>query len=616
MFKNISLSLSGLVFAIVIAVVYYRKKKYQTVENNVYKALIFLTIGLLVLEITCNIIISYRFQLPLLTEILCRLYIFGDALWFIFLIAYMEAFLTPEKYEKVSDIFSQKYMIAFLIISFIMFVISCFLNLTYISPNGEYNVIGGDALFVLYAVFFVASILIAKVLSKNMSRTVFMKRLPMLAYLVLFAIMKIFQYFYSDLSDLCFLFAFAVVAMYFTIENQDIKLVSELDTARDKAETSDKSKTEFLAKMSHDIRTPMNVIMGYSENLMEKDVLNKEETIEDVKNIYSAGRTLLEIINNILLFSRIESGKEQVEEIEYDISDLIEELKEFASHDMKNNNVEFKINISDSFPKNYVGDKQKLYKMLVNIVSNSIKFTENGSVEVNFNCHIMDDNIGKLKIEVKDTGIGMTEEQLGILLKELNNPDETGMDTQNLGLLVVKKLANMLNAELSFISEYGSGSTFTIIINQKIVGDEKLILEEENNNNTDINYFDLTDKKILIVDDNDLNRKVASKLLKPYNCEVKELTTGYECIKDIKDGIHYDLVFLDHLMPEMDGIETLRALRRNGNTNLPPIVVLTANTSKELKKQYTEEGFDGYLAKPINPVKLYKVLYKFFKKRG
>ncbi len=258
MFKNISLSLSGLVFAIVIAVVYYRKKKYQTVENNVYKALIFLTIGLLVLEITCNIIISYRFQLPLLTEILCRLYIFGDALWFIFLIAYMEAFLTPEKYEKVSDIFSQKYMIAFLIISFIMFVISCFLNLTYISPNGEYNVIGGDALFVLYAVFFVASILIAKVLSKNMSRTVFMKRLPMLAYLVLFAIMKIFQYFYSDLSDLCFLFAFAVVAMYFTIENQDIKLVSELDTARDKAETSDKSKTEFLAKMSHDIRTPMN----------------------------------------------------------------------------------------------------------------------------------------------------------------------------------------------------------------------------------------------------------------------------------------------------------------------------------------------------------------------
>ena len=616
MFKNISLSLSGLVFAIVIAVVYYRKKKYQSVENNVYKLLIFWTIGLLLLEITCNIIISYRFQLPMLTEVLCRTYILGAALWFIFLIGYMEAFLTPEKYQKVSDIFSQKYMILLLILSSIMFIISCFLNITYISPNGEFNVIGGDALFLLYIVFFIAAILIAKVLSKNMSRTVFMKRLPLISYLVLFGIMKIFQYFYSDLSDLCFLFSFAIVAMYFTIENQDIKLVSELDSARTKAETSDKSKTEFLAKMSHDIRTPMNVIMGYSENLMEKETLTKEETIEDVKNINSAGRTLLEIINNILLFSRIESGKEVVEEIEYDISDIIEEVNEFVTHNIKNNDVEFKLTTSDNFPRNYVGDKQKLSKVLINIISNSIKFTSSGTIDVNFNFHMLDDNIAKLKIEIKDTGIGMTDEQLGELLKEFNNMDETGIDTQNLGLLVVKKLINMLNAELSFNSEYGIGSTFTVIINQKVIGDEKLSLEQEDNNIDNINYFDLKNKKILIVDDNDLNRKVAAKLLKPYNCEVVQSTTGYECIKDIKDGVHYDLIFLDHLMPEMDGIETLRALKKENYNNLPPIVVLTANTSKELKKQYTEEGFDGYLAKPINPVKLYKVLHKFFRKRG
>lgn len=614
MFKNISLSLSGFVFLIVIAAVYLRKKKYQSAENNIYRLLIFWTIGLLILEISCNIIISYRFQLPLLTEMLCRAYIFADALWFIFLIAYMEAFLTPEKYKNASDVFSQKYMIIFLIISFIMFIISCFLNLTYISPNGEYNVIGGDALFVLYVVFFTASVLIAKVLLKNMSRTVFMKRLPMLLYLVLFGIMKVFQYFYSDLSDLGFLFAFAIVAMYFTIENQDIKLVSELDIAKEKAETSDKSKTEFLAKMSHDIRTPMNVIMGYSENLMEKDVLDKNETIEDVKNIQSAGRILLEIINNVLLFSRIESGKEQVEEIEYDFSDLIDELNEFVSQEMKDKNIEFKINISDNFPKKYVGDKQKLYKILINIISNSIKFTTSGSIEFNASCHIIDDNIGKLKIEIIDTGIGMTEEQLEVLSKELNSTDETRLDTQNLGLLVVKKLLNMLNAELTFSSEYGSGSIFAVVINQKIVGEEKLSLEEKVVND-DINYFDLNGKKILIVDDNDLNRKVAQKLLKPYKCDVKQLSTGFECIKEIREGMHYDLIFLDHLMPEMDGIETLRTLKKQ-EIKLPPIIVLTANTSKELKKQYTEEGFDGYLAKPINPTKLYKVLYKFFKKRG
>ena len=610
--------MASLVFLIVIAVVYFKKKRYNSTENNIYMFLILWTIALLVLEISCDVMISYRAQFPMITEALCRIYIFCDAGWFILLIAYMEAFLSPEKYESVWKVFSKRYMIFFVIISSVMFFISCFLELTYTSPTGEFNVIGGKALFVLYAVFLVMCILMIRFFSRTTSKVTFIKRLPLLLYFLLFTIMKAFQYFYTDVNDLGFLFAFAIVAMYFTIENQDTKLVSELDTAREKAESADKDKTEFLSKMSHDIRTPMNVIMGFSENLLEKETLSKKETMEDVEDIYSAGRNLLEIINNILLFSKIESGKESVEEVEYDILDLINELHSFVDLKIKNSDVDFKINVNGTIPRMYYGDKQKLISILENLLSNAVNFTLEGSIEVNFNCFMKTNDIGLLKIEVKDTGVGMKEDQVELLLSEFSNTDNSSLDTTNLGLLVVKKLVNMLDAKISFDSKYGFGTVFTLEIKQKVLSDEKIDKSNkviDSNLENDYEYFDLSNKKILIVDDNELNTKVAKKLFKHYNANLKLLNSGQACIDSLKNGGKYDLILLDYMMPEMDGVETIKRIKQISSKEIPPIVMLTASVSTKLKEQFISEGFDDCLEKPINPNSLNKLLIKYFKSK-
>jgi len=618
MFKNISLSLSGLLFLIVIAVVYYKKKKYNNVENNIYRILIFYTIALLILEISCDIMISYRFQFPLVTEILCRLYILGDAFWFVLLISYMEAFLRPEKFNSILDVFSQKYMIFLVISSSIMFFISCFLELTYTSAStGQFNVIGGASVFVLYAVFAVVCVRIVKVLSKNLNHVTFIKRLPMLLYLILFGIMKIFQYFYTDVNDLGFLFAFCVVSMYFTIENQDIKLVGELEVARKNAEEADKSKTEFLSKMSHEIRTPMNAIMGFTENLIKKDVLDEKETLDDVKKIYSAGKSLLEIINNILLFSRIESGKETVENNEYAISDIMLELESFAIAKIDNSNLEFKINIDEDMPLNFLGDKTKIYRILVNLINNSINYTSNGSIELNITCEEYENNFGVLKFEVKDTGIGMKKEHINMIFDEFSTTNEEKLDIKviGLGLLIVKELVNMLDAKVTFSSEYGVGSVFTFVLNQRIVGNrkikdfeetKKLVLEKNNY------YFDCSKYKILVVDDNQLNRKVIQSLLKTYKVQTELLDNGKDCIEKVKQGEIYDLILLDHMMPEMDGIEVIKILRKMKIKKLPPIIMMTANAVTGIKEKYLKEGFDDYLAKPVDTKELNKLMLKYF----
>lgn len=618
MFKNISLSLSGLVFAILIAVVYFKKKRYNSIENNIYRILIMVTIGLLVLEMSSNIIISYRNLFPLITELLCRLFILTSAAWFVFLIAYMEALLDPGKYKNIRDVFSKKTMSFFLITVFILYVISCFSPLTYTSDkHSEFNLIGGDAVFVLYVVFIIAMFLITRVLLKNLERSILIKRMPIVFYLLMLGIIKLFQYFYTNLSDFGFMCSVCIVAMYFTIENQDLKLVSELEVARKNAEDADKSKTEFLSKMSHEIRTPMNVILGFSENLVNTDVLTEEETKRDVKNIYSAGKSLLELVDNILLFSRIESEKEKIENLEYEITNIASELYGFANSKIDNPDLKFEINIDKNIPLKYVGDKAKIYRILVNLIDNAISFTSNGVVEVNIKCDI-DNSIGKLKFEIKDTGIGMKKEYVNILKDELSKLDEKKFNTRDtgLGLLLVKRLTNMLDAKITIDSNYGIGSLVTVVIPQQIIGDEKT--ENININHSEISkddtfFFDCSKYKILVIDDNVLNIKVMKKLLKPYNIKMEFLSSGKECINIIQQGKKYDLILLDHMMPEMDGIDTIRMLKKMNPRYLPPIVVMTANIISELKEVYKKEGFDDYLSKPINIKDLHELMIKYFK---
>ena len=620
MFSSIGLTLSGLIFTSVIANVYLEKKKYNNLENNIYRFLIIQTLFLLVLELCCVYTMSIRFEIPVINEILCRLYILGDVIWIAALIAYVKTLISGNKYENIFDLLKDKWMFGIINAGAILYIISCFLDIKYTSGiNNELYVIGGKCVYVLYIAFIIVGFYMIKILAKDLDKDNLIKKLPIFMFMICFAVVGVIQLLYADLNDLTFLFAFYIVAMYFTIESQDIKLVSELEDAKKKAEDADKAKTDFLSKMSHEIRTPMNVILGFSETLMGEKELTEANTKKDVKNIYNAGKTLLEIINNILIFSRIESGRERVEESEYAISDIVGELDSYVRSKIEQSNVTFNINVDNNIPSTYIGDKLKVYRVLLNLINNSVKYTTEGEITLNISCENLANNVADLKFQVKDTGFGMKKETLENLFKEFSTLDTKDLNISGtgLGLVLVKKLLNMLDGNITFDSEYGIGTTFEVSLKQRVVGSKKLkdVKTEYKSKRIDNNYLDCSKYKILVVDDNKLNRKVLERLLRPYKANIELLESGIECIDKIKTGSKYDLILLDHMMPELDGIETIRVLRKTNMKNLPPIVAMTANVVTEIRDEYLKEGFSDYLAKPVDIKELDKLLNKYFNKK-
>lgn len=622
MFTSTSLTVLGIFFLLTIAVFYFKKKRYFDINNKVYSFLLIFTLIMLLLELTCVYTMSIKEKIPLINEVFCRSYVFGTLIWLINIVAYINCVIGKKKYNNIKELYLEKGMILFIIFTISMFIISCFLEITYNSgAQNQYNVIGGPGVLSLYVIFGLVSInLIVRMLYK-INKNNFIERIPMLMFFIFFGLFEIIQIFSVDINELTFLFAFCLVSIYFTFASQDSKLVEELNEAKHEAEIADEAKTKFLAKISHEIRTPMNVIMGYSELLINKKEVKEEEVQKDVQNIYNAGKGLLELINNILIYSRIESGKEKIEEIEYSISDIIGELESFAHAKIDPTKVKFSIILDSDIPTNYVGDKLKVYRILLNLINNSIKYTEKGEITLKIKCNVITENIAQLIFEVKDTGIGIMKDNLENMYDQLNKVNDKNYDISGigLGLSLSKKIINMLEGSIVCESEFGIGTTFTVKLNQKTIGDTTIkdlqhLKDKIGEKNSQ--YFDCSAYKVLIVDDNKLNRLVVERLLKPYKINYESIDSSTKCIEKIKEGEKYDLILLDHMMPVLDGIETVRILKKMNIKTLPPVVVVTANVVTEMKERYIKEGFSDYLSKPVDIKELNKLLHKYFEKES
>ncbi len=394
------------------------------------------------------------------------------------------------------------------------------------------------------------------------------------------------------------------------------KANKDADLARHEALAANEAKGKFLAQMSHEIRTPINAVLGMDEMILRE---SKEQNVREyAMDIYTAGQSLLSLINDILDFSKIDSGKMEIVPVEYDISSLIHDLVNMTSQRAADKGLSLEVEADAQIPSRLYGDDVRIRQILINILTNAVKYTHEGTVWLRVHSRVMNET-ALLYFEVEDTGIGIKAEDLPKLSAEFERIEEDknrNIEGTGLGMSITIQLLALLGSRLHVESTYGKGSKFYFELEQKIIDDTPIgdFASNVQQMAQDFHYeaaLYAPDAKLLVVDDNVVNRKVLRNLLKETAIQVTEAASGAECLQLVQEN-QFDLIFLDHMMPEMDGVETLHCMKA-----LPeypckdtPVVVLTANAVSGAKEAYLSEGFDDFLSKPIVPDKLEAMLLK------
>lgn len=404
---------------------------------------------------------------------------------------------------------------------------------------------------------------------------------------------------------------------YVAKKNEQLEAANrEAEEARQEAIAANAAKDKFLAHMSHEIRTPINAVLGMDTMILrESKEMHVKEYALDIQN---AGQSLLSLINDILDFSKIESGKLEIISVEYDFSSLIHDISNMVKAKVESKKLELNIRVDETLPSKLLGDDVRLRQVLVNLLNNAVKYTMEGNITLKADGRVEGRNV-ILDFSVEDTGIGIKEEDMPKLFAEFQRIEEKrnrSIEGTGLGLSITTQLLGLMGSKLNVESEYGKGTKFFFTIKQQIVDStpignlEKRIMEQSR----EYSYtaaFVAPNAKVLVVDDNLVNLKVFVNLLKPTRMSIDVVDRGQACLEMIAEK-HYDLIFLDHMMPGMNGIETLHRMKElEGNKcEGSPVIALTANAITGAKEMYLAEGFDAFLSKPINPEKLEQMIIK------
>ena len=603
----VSFSICSFIFVLMFIIFYFSKERLNTLDTKMYSYILVTNIIGIMIDVFGYFIFKIYGSESFISIMVSKFYLVYYFLWayffllYIFVISFREKseYLLQKKFTKPSIILTS------LFISLIILIMP--IQITY-EDNVAYS--SGLSVNMVFGLCFIMVGIMLYCLLKNLKKISTKEYIPLLTFMVLSTFCMIIQKTYPEITLMLMCHSIVTSLMYFTIENPDVKMVKELEVAKNEAEKANHAKSEFLSSMSHELRTPLNAIICFSELLESKDGLDNEGK-DFAKDIVSASHNLLDLVNGVLDISKIEAGKMELINKEYNSQELFNSLSTMVIPRIGDKPIDFKTVIASDIPPVLKGDTGKLKQIILNLLTNAVKYTDKGFIKYRIECiNDFKNNQTKLIITVTDTGRGIKKEDIDRLFKKFERLEEdrnTSIEGTGLGLAITESLAELMGGKITVISDYGKGSTFKFVVIQEIVNKESdLVVNEQ----TTLNYETFEGKKVLVVDDSKLNLKVAENVLKNFKVSTETVTSGLECLSCVNSK-KYDIIFMDIMMPNMNGVEVLKKLREE-KVNIP-VIALTADAIEGQEEKYISEGFDGYLSKPIDKTKLKVILNKYLK---
>ena len=583
---NLGMACSGCIYIVLVTMMYFNKKRISTYENKIYGHLLLVSVLQIIMGLLGFITIYYYPNALLIKRIINVAYLFSLICWaLIFTLYVISISFNNKQNKKIDFIIFALFLIVFLIISAL--------------PLGYYNInnfvyTSGSAVSFTYFMSFLCILTIIFCVIKNRKNLLSKKYIPVASFFLIGIVALIFQINNPKLFLISPMQIMVTIIMYFTIENPDVKMLTEVYRAKEISDNANEEKTMFLFNVTKEIKTVTNSINSHTDTILE-ETSNKNINVavvnDNAMEIKSDIAQFNTMTNELLDISSIDAANIKVYNTKYNIKLILKQI--ITTYKEKCNNIEFRSNIASDLPEYMYGDSINLKKILISLLDNAIKYTNNGYVELNVSC-VKKQDICRLIISIEDSGIGIKSEELDKVFNK--NKEELNRDNLKNNLYTIKKILTIIGGAIITNSTYGKGTTMKVILDQKIVPDEFSPELKLYNN-----------KKILLIDSNENTYKIFKKILHSDNINIDYVGVGKLGLDKIREKEKYDLVFIEDDLKPLDGYEIIKKLNSIKTFN-SPVVLLTKDSNIQYSDDYKKYGFKNYLLKPIKKKDLFEII--------